>query len=98
MKIKGEISTRYVWIDGKYLNPRDSQKIRNHSPDGFAWGNYGGSGPSQLALAILLYRFSEEVASKHYQDFKWDVIANLPAQDFEIEIDLEKWLENQGEK
>jgi Family of unknown function (DUF6166) len=27
-------------------------EIANHSPDGFEWG-YGGSGPAQLALAIL---------------------------------------------
>lgn len=26
--------------------------IRNHSPDGFEWG-YGGSGPAQLALALV---------------------------------------------
>lgn len=42
----------YVVDDGKTypLPPRDN--IRNHSPDGFEWG-YGGSGPAQLALAIL---------------------------------------------
>ena len=28
-------------------------ELRNHSPAGFAWG-YAGSGPAQLALAILL--------------------------------------------
>jgi hypothetical protein len=27
MKIKGEFDTRNVCIDGKYLNPRDSQNI-----------------------------------------------------------------------
>ena len=32
------------------LNPR--YDLRNHSPTGFAWG-YLGSGPAQLALAIL---------------------------------------------
>ncbi len=32
------------------LDPR--LDIRNHSPDGFAWG-YPGSGPARLALAIL---------------------------------------------
>src|SRR5467141_965015 len=28
-------------------------EARNHSPTGFAWG-YGGSGPAQLALALLI--------------------------------------------
>jgi hypothetical protein len=32
------------------LDPRTD--LRNHSPDGFEFG-YGGSGPAQLALAIL---------------------------------------------
>lgn len=36
----------------KFLNERPSQKLWNHSPTGFEWG-YGGSGPAQLALAIL---------------------------------------------
>ena len=38
-----------VWTP---LDPR--YDLRNHSPTGFAWG-YGGSGPSQLALAILFF-------------------------------------------
>lgn len=37
----------------RQLDPRQSQKVWNHSPDGFEWG-YAGSGPAQLALAILL--------------------------------------------
>lgn len=45
MKIKGDWETRRVWINGKELLPGRSQKIVNHSPDGFAWG-YGGSGPA----------------------------------------------------
>lgn len=42
-----------VYLDGEYLSPKQSRKIYNHSPDGFNWG-YGGSGPAQLALAVLL--------------------------------------------
>ena len=83
--LKGEANTRRVWLDGKELLPDDSQAYRNHSPDGFAWG-YGGSGPAQLALAVML-----EVTGQPdwYQDFKWNTIANLPQdQDFEIEFDL----------
>ena len=34
------------------LSPTPSQGIVNHSPDGFQWG-YPGSGPAQLALALL---------------------------------------------
>lgn len=54
-----------------------SLKLRNHSPTGFEWG-YSGSGPAQLALAILLdYTGDEKVALIHYMDFKFDVIARL---------------------
>lgn len=36
--------------DARPLSPRSD--LVNHSPSGFNWG-YGGSGPAQLALAIL---------------------------------------------
>jgi hypothetical protein len=52
--ITGNWETRDVFIDGRQLRPGKSQKIRNHSPNGFNWG-YAGSGPSQLAIAIMLH-------------------------------------------
>ena len=83
--LKGEASTRRVWLDGKELLPDDSQAYRNHSPDGFAWG-YGGSGPAQLALAIMLEVKGEAFG---YQDFKWKEISVLPMDDdFEINFEL----------
>lgn len=84
-KLKGVMSSRTVWLDGVQLSPRRSQEIYNHSPDGFNWG-YGGSGPAQLALAIVLELTDSQ---KGYQQFKWDVIAKLPQTDFEIEFDFE---------
>ena len=36
--------------------------IDYHSPDGFEWG-YGGSGPADLALAILVDFFEEDPAA-----------------------------------
>ena len=50
--------------------------LRNHSPTGFEWG-YGGSGPSQLALAILADLTDDETAMRHYQFFKQGVISRL---------------------
>lgn len=50
-------------------------EIKNHSPTGFAWG-YGGSGPAQLALAILVDVAGKEIALQRYFDFKWNVIAH----------------------
>ena len=82
-----------VYINDKILSPKRSQKVRNHSPDGFAWG-YGGSGPSQLALALLLEFTTQEEAQINYMDFKFEIIANLP-KDFELEEKvIINWLKN----
>lgn len=50
--------------------------LRYHSPDGFQWG-YGGSGPSQLALAICAHAVGDERALAIYQDFKREAIASI---------------------
>lgn len=65
-----------VTVDGRRLNPR--LDLWNHSPTGFEWG-YGGSGPAQLALAILAdHCRNDEQALNFYQRLKWAVIAELP--------------------
>ena len=84
-KLQGEAENREISLNGKELDPKASQKIHNHSPDGFNWG-YGGSGPAQLALAIMLKLTGKP---DKYQQLKWDVIAKIPqGQDFEIEFTL----------
>lgn len=82
--LKGQFSTRTVLLDGVLLSPKRSQQVYNHSPDGFNWG-YGGSGPSQLALAIVLELTGKSIG---YQEFKWNFIARLPQTDFEEEFSL----------
>ena len=81
------------------LHPDRSQAVKNHSPDGFNWG-YAGSGPAQLALAILLeITNDEETALAHYQDFKFEVIAAIPSQESDWEIEENKiiaWLQARG--
>jgi hypothetical protein len=62
----------------KALNPRHD--LRNHSPDGFQWG-YGGSGPAQLALALVADATGDDaLAQRVYQTFKFNVVATLPAK------------------
>lgn len=56
------------------IPPGRSLKVRNHSPTGFEFG-YSGSGPAQLALAVLLDCLGDELAVRHYQDFKADFLA-----------------------
>ena len=60
-----------------WLDPKRSQAIRNHSPDGFNFG-YAGSGPAQLALAILLdYTDNEKLATRWYQTFKFEFLCGM---------------------
>jgi len=67
----------------KLLDPR--YDLWNHSPTGFAWG-YAGSGPAQLALAILADYFGAKpggkaaLANALYQSFKFAVIVALPQE------------------
>lgn len=54
--------------------------LSNHSPDGFQWG-YDGSGPAQLALALLAHATGDdEFALATYQQFKREVVATLPSK------------------
>jgi hypothetical protein len=52
----------------------------NHSALGFSWG-YGGSGPAQLALALIVDAVGRpDVARRFYQDFKWAFISRLDSE------------------
>lgn len=69
-----------VHLNGVKFTPTESLKIRRHSPDGFEWG-YGGSGPAQLALAILV---QEELPPELYQEFKEETIAKLDREEWTL--------------
>jgi hypothetical protein len=92
MRIKGESKTRRVWLDNKEIFPEESQSLINHSPDGFNWG-YRGSGPSQLALAILLEVTDRQTALKFYQKFKWEYVSNWQG-DFDIDLDIPSYVKS----
>jgi hypothetical protein len=67
-----------VTVDERPLNPR--YDLRNHSPAGFEWG-YGGSGPAQLALALLADHLGDdEQALDVYQQFKFSIVGKLPTE------------------
>lgn len=79
VRIAGEAT---VTVNGQPLNPRFD--LRNHSPTGFEWG-YGGSGPAQLALAILADYFADDDEALHvYQDFKFAVIAGIQDDEWRL--------------
>src|SRR6266566_8189031 len=64
-----------VTVNGQPLNPR--LDLWNHSPTGFECG-YSGSGPAQLALALLAEHLNnDEQAVALHQPFKCKVVAGL---------------------
>jgi hypothetical protein len=75
---------RVIRSDGTDLPLR--LDVRSHSPAGFQWG-YGGSGPAQLALAILLDAaegtYTEGQVEGIHQRFKAEQI---------VSIDVDVWV------
>jgi hypothetical protein len=71
-----------VTVDGRPLDPRCD--LRDFRAAGFEWG-YEGSGPSQLALAILADLKGPTEALKHYKSFLRTVIAELDGGTWHLE-------------
>lgn len=68
----------HVTMNEFYFDHKPSLAVMNHSQDGFSW-SYNGSGPAQLALAILLNETgSKQIALNLYHDFKSFLLANIP--------------------
>lgn len=66
--------------------------LRNHSPTGFSWG-YHGSGPAQLALALLADATGlDDQALSHYQQFKHEVVSRWPAEWTITAKEINDWL------
>ncbi len=71
-----------VTVNGKPLPL--GLEVWNHSPTGPEWG-YAGSGPAQLALALLLDHLgNRRRAVEFHQDFKFAVVAHLPRDGWEL--------------
>ncbi len=68
--------------DGQVLDWR--LDLWNHSPSGLEWG-YEGSGPAQLALAILAdYLDNDDEAVQLHQDFKRTCIAHMDKDEWTL--------------
>ena len=75
-----------VTVNGRPLNPR--LDLWNHSPTGFEWG-YGGSGPAQLALALLADHLADDdEAVVLHQEFKRAVVAGLDRRAWTLTSEL----------
>lgn len=78
--------------NGRPFTAARSLKVRNHSPTGFEWG-YGGSGPAQLALALLLDNCDKETALALYQRFKFEKIGGLNRDQWSMTSDdIVEWV------
>jgi hypothetical protein len=66
--------------------------LSNHSPTGFEWG-YAGSGPAQLALAILADALGDDArALRLHQRFKAHYIQNIDSDDWSIDAsEVRRW-------
>jgi hypothetical protein len=80
-----------VTVDGEPLPRR--YDLLSASPSGFEFG-YGGSGPAQLAVALLAHAYDGEFACEHYQQFKREVVSELPEGGWSLRTrDLDAWRE-----
>lgn len=83
---------------GRHMRPLPPRNdVWNHSPTGFEWG-YGGSGPAQLALAILCDATGDVVvAAILHQAYTSAVVACLPAAGWEIPwSEVADWIAGPG--
>lgn len=87
-----------VFMDGEPLDLAASLKVWNHSPSGFAWG-YAGSGPAQLALAILMRVTDNVTAGLYHQKFKFAYVAHWDQfRPLNETVDVDFWLAQQQEQ
>lgn len=95
-RINSGCGAQLVTRDDNVLMPGPSQKLYNHSPDGFNWG-YGGSGPAQLALALLYdVTGDKELSVRLHQFFKSDVVARW-GDSWEITTEeIKQWVQERA--
>jgi hypothetical protein len=85
-----EVSVKIIDLQNR-KRERSLRHIPFHSPDGFEWG-YGGSGPADLALAILVDYLRERPPNKGWRAgetfSRWTVHSKAFAfhQDFKREF------------
>ena len=83
--------------DGRaILDPGPSLEIAAHSPSGFEWG-FAGSGPAQLALALLLAETDRTTAIRLYHDFKWAHVAKFGDEWSMTSEQIQAWIAEKRE-
>ena len=84
-----------VLYDGKNINELvgDEAPYYNQQPN---WG-YVGSGPYQLAYAILKIAAGDEIAKRYYNDFAKEVTTRLP-KEWQMDVEeVRQWIKNKDD-
>ena len=79
--------------DGSSLDVAPSLAVWPHSPTGFNWG-YSGSGPAQLALALLDdHTGNSAMAERYHQQFKREVVSRWHGGTWSLDPrEIDAWL------
>jgi len=89
-RVQVEVGTRITT-----LNPRTD--LWNHSPTGFEWG-YSGSGPAQLALALLADATGDDRLAFHlHQPFKCHFVSSFGYSWTLTEAEILAWVKSKME-
>jgi hypothetical protein len=82
VKVYGELSI---------YNLDDATSVYNHSPTGMSWG-YCGSGPAQLALAILVDHKDKESALPIYHQFMREIVSRFQSTWSITGMEIQSWI------
>ena len=78
-----------VTVDGRPLDMRLDLRLHADRPE---WG-YAGSGPAQLALALLADAIGDDEAMEHHQKFKRTVVAGLERERWSLtQAEIRSWI------
>ena len=85
-----------VTLNGERLAPGPFHGWWKQPKTRFDWG-YGGPGPAELSMTILVaVTGDQQTATKHYQAFKWEVIAQEKNDAWEMDVAaIHRWLKRQ---
>ena len=93
--ITGDAEDVVLWRTAEGVARASVPHAARHSPTGIEWG-YGGSGPADLALSVLLALADERAADALYQRFKDEVVARVPETGGVLRAaDVRAWVERQ---
>ena len=94
--LTGDAEDVVLWRTAEGVAHASVPHAARHSPTGIEWG-YGGSGPADLALSVLLALADQQTAEALYQQFKREVVASVPEDGGVLRAaDVRAWVDAQA--